>query len=116
MVDDHDIGGRRFRVTGTTGSSDISEETVLEVQQDGDVVWGAYAGGPILKGYLLGRALGDGRGIFRYIQIGRSGAADCGHSSYSVLPADNGAVRLIENYTWTSKVGSGVNILDEIRD
>lgn len=111
----HNIGGRRFRVTGTTESSDISRDTVLEVHQADDLIWGSYEGGAIVKGYLLGRSTGEDRGIFRYIQINKSGSMDSGHSSYSVLPDEGGTMRLIESYTWTSKVGSGVNILDEIR-
>lgn len=42
--------------------------------------------------------------------------ADSGRSDFVMMSNEDGNLRLIENYTWTSKVGMGVNIFDEVVD
>lgn len=114
MTIDRNLNGRRFKVTGTTDCSDISADTVLELVQSDRLIWGEYEGGAIVKGYLVGRDSGDARGLFSYIQISKSGKVESGQSNYVLLENEGGSLRLVENYTWSSRVGSGVNIFDEV--
>lgn len=106
----------RLKVCGVSEGSDVSNDTVLELRISDGALVGEYWGGSIVKGFILGRLADNQRGIFDYIQIGRNGLADSGRSDFTLLSNEAGKLRLIERYTWTSKVGSGVNIFDEIVD
>jgi hypothetical protein len=109
------IDGKTF--AGVTNSSDgeVGSATRFTYRQDGDVVWADYAGGEVVRGYLVGTRAGDELD-FRYVHLNSSGATAAGHcrSRLSVLP--DGRVRMQETWAWESRAGSGESVIEEIAD
>lgn len=81
-------------------------------EEDGEV-WGVYAGGPIRRGYLVGRREGDQLDV-RYVQIDESGNTATGHSRSVLRVLDDGRLRLDETWQRESGTGSGTSVLEEM--
>lgn len=68
-----DLNGKRFRSVSNTSNGEVNSETTFHYRQDGDIVTASYKGGRIVRGYLLGRMLPDGRLDFRYHHLNDRG-------------------------------------------
>lgn len=94
--------------------SKISQLTILTFQQDRNLITGRYSGGGIAYGFLVGKFVSRVRGEFRYVQISENGLVDSGKSTFVVEEPELGFLRFIECYEWTSRVGMGVNVFEQI--
>lgn len=97
----------------TTGVGGVvSSETHLHFVQRGGRV-AARWGGRVVRGWLVGRWDGDIL-RFRYAQREESSGVHGGHSVCEVEGRGDGRIRLIEQFTWSTRPGSGTNIFEEL--
>jgi hypothetical protein len=104
-----------FRSVSNTANGEVGEETMFHYSQAGDVVWAEYAGGAIIKGFLIAKILENNALNMRYEHINKAGALMTGkcYSTPEVLP--DGRIRLHEKWQWTSgDISSGESIVEEI--
>ncbi len=110
-----DYDGRRFRAVESSATSEVSEATVFEYRQRGEVVWATYSGGDVAFGTLVATIGEAGRLDMRYSHVNDLGVLMTGvcETTPEVLPG--GRLRLHEQWRWTSGDGSsGVSVLEEI--
>jgi hypothetical protein len=105
---DDDLDGRTFAASTVAGPGDVDGRTRFRYRQDGEVVWADYAGGSVVRGYLVGV-----RRDFRYVHLDTAGATAAGHCE-SVVERVGDRLRLHEVWRWESRPGSGTSVLDEI--
>jgi hypothetical protein len=74
-----------------------------------------YAGGRVKRGWLSGELAGT-RLTFRYVQAEAAGDIHSGHSTCAVEQLSTGRLRITERFTWTSRLGTGINVFDEISE
>jgi hypothetical protein len=100
-------------VSSTAATGVVSGETRLNFEQRGERVWARYAGGKVARGWLVGRWTANSL-QFRYAQIEDSRAIHAGHSTCNVKRLPDGRLRLIEHFAWSTRIGSGINVFDEL--
>ncbi len=108
------LDGVRLAFVTSGGASVVSEQTILLLRQRGSIVTGSYEGGRVRAGALVGLLRGEDL-HFRYVQVGDTDAIDAGESRCEVSRLPDGRVRIVEHYEWTSRPGTGVNVLEELK-
>ncbi|MGZ3767278.1 MAG: hypothetical protein ACXVA2_21625 [Mucilaginibacter sp.] len=104
----------RMNVIQTASNGVVNELTIFTFSQNGSFVSATYSGGPIFKGFLVG-AIHNDKLSFSYCQIETDGKIDNGHSECEITIGENGKIRLVENFQWTSRIDeAGVNIFQEL--
>ncbi|GAA2457937.1 hypothetical protein ACIBAI_09130 [Streptomyces sp. NPDC051041] len=83
-------------------------------ERDGEV-WAEYAGGDVVRGYLVGTRAGD-RLDFRYVQLKRDGTTSSGHCASAVVDLPDGRVRLEETWRWESQRGGGTSVVEQVAE
>lgn len=83
-------------------------------ERDG-AIWAEYAGGDVVRGYLVGVRSGD-RLDFRYVQLKTDGNTSSGHCASLVTELPDGRVRLTETWEWESQPGSGTSVVEQVAD
>ncbi len=107
------IDGMIMNAVETDENGVIGVDTIFKFRQTGEYVSAEYTGGKIRKGYLVGINSGTTL-VFRYCQLETDGTLDGGESTCSLEIGDNGLVRIVENFEWTSRLGGGKNIIQEL--
>lgn len=107
------LDGRCFRSAGEVEGGDVDAATLFTYHQEGDLVWAAYEGGGVRRGYLVGTRHGDRLDI-RYCHLDASGATATGHCRSTVVALADGRLRLEERWRWESRDGSGTSVLEEV--
>lgn len=106
---------RKFRSISNSDSGEVGSDTVFQYHHAGDLVWGEYAGGEIVRGMLIAKVLEDASLDMRYQHINQNGELMTGvcRSTPELLP--DGRLRLYENWQWTSgDLSSGQSVIEEI--
>lgn len=106
---------RKFKAISNSINGEVSNEMVFHYKQTGNILTCNYHGVKIMIGHLIG--LVDERGNIQmsYHQINIEGEMMTGvcHSKPEIL--ENGKIRLIEEWQWTSGDKSkGESILEEV--
>jgi hypothetical protein len=107
------LDGLTMFVSTTAASGVVSSGTRLHFSQRGTRVVARYSGGSVARGWLIGRWIGE-QLRFRYAQREGGMAIHGGRSVCEVQPLEHGRIRIIENFTWTTRPGSGTNVFDEV--
>lgn len=107
------LDGRRMRTVATASDGEVNADTLFSFAQEGTTVWARYSGGRVRLGYLVGNLVAA-RLLFRYAQVDRHGDVHGGRSACDVTVLPDGRVRLLEQFQWESREGSGTNIIEEI--
>ncbi|MCB0736948.1 MAG: n-acetylglutamate synthase [Bacteroidetes bacterium] len=106
---------KRFRVLKNSENGETSAELIFHYQQTGNIVSSAYKGGAIVEGHLLGLVNENGVINMAYHQINQHGEIKTGTCISTPIIGENGKIRLIENWQWTSgDKTKGQSILEEI--
>lgn len=108
------LDGVTMLVSATAADGVVGGDTRLYFTQRDARVTARYAGGRVLRGWLVGRWDGDVL-RFRYAQREDSGMIHAGNSVCVVEDCPDGCLRLFEHFTWNTRSGSGVNVFDELR-
>lgn len=104
-----------FGSLSNTTNGEVGEETLFHYSQAGDIVWAEYAGGAIIKGFLIAKIVENNALDMRYEHINKAGELMTGkcYSTPEVLP--DGRIRLYEKWQWTSgDMSAGESIVEEI--
>lgn len=109
------LGGVHMYVSSTGQEGVVGAETTLHFVQKGSAVFARYSGGSVDRGCLIGRLSGSEL-AFRYAQREVSGDVHGGRSLCEVTRLANGRLRVLEHFSWETRVGSGTNVFDEIPD
>ncbi|MET8676513.1 hypothetical protein ABZW18_02625 [Streptomyces sp. NPDC004647] len=92
----------------------VGTRTRFEYHEARGRIWADYAGGDIVRGFLLGTREKD-RLDFRYVQLKQDGSTSSGHCESTVVELDDGRIRLEERWEWESQRGSGTSVVEETR-
>jgi hypothetical protein len=109
------LDGRAFLGVSNSADGDVGGETRFHYHQDGAVVWAEYAGGAVVRGYLVGTRTGAEL-TFRYVHLDRDGATASGRCTSRIVVAPDGRLELHEEWAWESRPGSGRSVVAEVRD
>lgn len=106
---------KTFRSVSNTSNGEVSNETLFHYHQEGKVVWADYAGGGILKGFLIAVVLEGGFLDMRYEHVNTQGELMTGRCTSAPEYLPDGRIRLHEQWQWTSGDGSsGSSIVEEV--
>lgn len=106
---------KTFRSVSNTNNGDVSGETLFHYRQTGAVVWAEYAGGSVVKGFLLATVQPDNSLDMRYQHVNQAGELMTGHCRSIPEGLPNGRLRLHERWQWTSgDQSTGESIIEEI--
>jgi hypothetical protein len=109
-----DYDGRRFRPSGEGPAGADARRAVY--RQDGDLLWGDFAGGDARRGALAGTCAPDGTLEFAYCMVLDTGELVCGRCSSTPTVLDDGRVRLRETWQrYGPNADRGVSWLEEER-
>lgn len=108
------LDGVLMYVSSTDQQGVVGAETTLRFVQKGAAVFARYSGGSVQRGCLVGTLAGSEL-AFRYAQREASGDIHGGRSRCDVSRLSDGRLRIVEHFSWETRVGSGTNVFDEIR-
>lgn len=108
------LDGLQMFVSSTAANGVVGSDTHLHFRQRGNRVFARYSGGNVERGWLVGRLAGNEL-TFRYAQRESANAIHGGQSVCEVQQLDNGRTRIIEHFAWSTRIGSGTNVFDEVR-
>lgn len=104
-------------VSSTAATGVVRGGTRLHFGQRGERVFARYGGGSIARGWLVGRWRGDVL-TFRYAQVEEGSvegsALHAGRSVCEVQRLEDGRIRIVEHFAWSTRAGSGSNVFDEL--
>lgn len=106
---------KTFRSVTNTDNGEVSSETLFHYHQQDKLVWAEYAGGSIVKGFLIAVVQPDNSLDMRYEHVNTQGELMTGRclSTPELLP--DGRIRLHEQWQWTSgDQSSGQSVIEEI--
>jgi len=104
-----------FKSIDSSSNAEVSEETLFQYHQEGQVVWAEYSGGVIIKGHLIAKVGEAGQLDMRYHHLNNDLEVMTGTclSTPEMLP--DGRLRLHEQWQWTSGDHSeGTSIVEEV--
>ena len=110
-----DYDGRRFRpaAAGTGEGSEQGRQALY--RQDGDLLWGEFAGGGARRGALAGTCWPDGTLDFAYCMVLDSGDVVCGRCLSTPRLLDDGRIQLRERWErYGPHAARGESCLEEI--
>ena len=107
------LDGLRMYVSSTAVAGVVDSDTQLHFIQKGQRVVARYSGGRVKRGWLVG-SLSGSELVFRYAQSEGAGEVHGGYSVCRVERLSSGRIRITERFTWTSRLGAGTNVIDEI--
>jgi hypothetical protein len=106
---------KTFRSVTNTPNGDVSGDTLFHYHQQDKLVWAEYAGGDIVKGFLIAVVLEGGFLDMRYEHVNSQGKLMTGRCSSAPELLPDGRIRLHEQWQWTSGDGSsGTSIVEEV--
>lgn len=113
MTEEVSLDGRTLVGVANSEDGEVSGDTRFEFEQEGTRIYAHYAGGDVVDGHLVGTF--DGREWdIRYTQINANGETASGHSVGTVTLLDDGRVRVVDEWEWESRNGSGESVLEEV--
>lgn len=105
---------KRFRPVGGRAGE---ESRVAVYRQDGDLLWGEFAGGHARRGVLTGTVAPDGRLQFGYCMVLDTGEMISGHCQSAPEILADGRIRLREVWQrYGAQPSTGVSFIEEIPD
>lgn len=107
------LDGRRFAAVADVPGGEVGTDTLFTYHERDGEIWGAYEGGSIRRGYLVGTRDGDTLD-FRYTQLNTAGETSTGHCVSKVRVLADGRLRLEESWEWESRPGTGTSAVEEI--
>jgi hypothetical protein len=107
------LDGVTMFVSSTASSGVVDVQTHIAFSQRGPRVIGKYQGGRVRRGVLVGAVSGLVL-KFRYLQVEASGEIHGGRSACEIVRTPDGRLRIVEQFSWTTRDGSGTNVFDEL--
>lgn len=111
------VNNRKMRPSMNTINGEVGEDTLFEYFQSGDIIWGTYGGGQVIRGVLLGKMERNGDISFQYMQHSKDGEVHTGTSHSSTEFLNDGRIILYEDWEWTgNRSGGGRSVIEEIKN
>jgi len=107
------LDGIRANASVTAPGGVVNHETIFVFRQEGRIVEAIYAGGQVLRGFLIGVIEGD-RMRMQYCQLDIDGRFDGGQSTCDLERTDDGRIRIVEHFEWASREGNGTNVIEQL--
>lgn len=107
------LDGRRFAALAHADGGEVGPDTVFEYHEDDGEIWASYSGGTVLRGFLVGTRDGDTLS-FRYTQLNRDRETSSGRCVSQISTTAEGRLRLSETWSWETRPGDGVSVVEEI--
>ena len=106
---------KKFRSVSNTDNGEVSGDTLFHYHQEGELIWGEYSGGEIVRGNLIAKVLEDGRIDMRYQHLNAEGEFMLGKCLSTPSINDERKIRLEERWQWLSGDKSeGSSIVEEV--
>jgi len=106
---------KRFKVVSNTENGEVSAALIFHYKQSDNVLSCEYKGGEIIHGHLIGLVDKEGIIEMRYHQVNNNGELMTGTCRSEPQMMENGKIRLVERWQWTSgEKSKGHSILEEI--
>lgn len=112
--------GKTFTSASNTSNGEVGTDTVFHYHQDGNIVWAEYAGGSIVKGFLIATIRKDaeveGTIDMRYEHVNQDGELMTGQCVSVPEKLADGRLRMHEMWEWTSGDRSkGESVIEEVK-
>jgi len=109
------LNGRKFISVSNTSNGEVSEETIFNYSQRGDMVEATYSGGEIIKGYLIGKFTDTNKLYFSYQHINREMNIHIGEAESYIERQEGSKFRLKETWRWLNRDRSeGSSVIEEL--
>ncbi|NRB61036.1 MAG: n-acetylglutamate synthase [Winogradskyella sp.] len=106
---------KKFRAVLNSDNGDVSMDMVFHYHQTGNILTCQYFGGKIKLGQLIGLVDEAGTIDMHYHQITHNNEIMTGVCTSTPQLLNNGKIRLIEHWQWTSGDKSiGQSVLEEV--
>ena len=106
--------GKTFVPKTNSENGEVSGQTVFSYYQEGQLLWANYAGGDIIKGFLLGKVQQDNSLDFHYQHVNAHGEVRIG-KCHSIPVVTLQGLELHEQWTWLNgDTSSGTSVLIEV--
>lgn len=106
---------KKFKLLSNSSNGEVSEDTIFEFTQSGNIVFANYLGGGILQGNLIGIVHENGTIDMRYHHVNSKEEIMTGKSDSKPIILASGKIQLHDHWQWTSgDCSSGNSILEEV--
>jgi len=111
---------KTFRSITNTSNGEVGGDTLFHYHQQDKIVWADYAGGGIVKGFLIATLQADNTLDMRYEHVNTQGELMTGRCQSTPERLPDGRIRLYERWQWTSgdstpgDGSSGESIIEEV--
>lgn len=95
--------GRVFTTKMNTENGEVDDHTIFTYHQMQDIVWAAYCGGEIIKGFLIGTVADQGELDFTYQHINQNKQVRIGKCHSIPIQLENGKLELHETWQWLNQ-------------
>lgn len=92
--------GRKFVPKTNTENGEVDGQTVFHYHQRENIIWAEYAGGEILRGFLIGMADESGKLEFTYQHINASMQIRLGKCNSIPVRQEDGRLEMYEEWQW----------------
>ncbi|KAI9163920.1 hypothetical protein HJFPF1_05552 [Paramyrothecium foliicola] len=108
---------KTFAPASNSPNGEVDDTTRFHYRQEGAHVWADYAGGSIARGHLIAVCGPDGALDMRYHHVNTSGELMTGRCRSTPVKLEDGRLRLLEKWKWTSGDESeGESVLEEVKE
>ncbi|MEV4192443.1 hypothetical protein [Streptomyces toxytricini] len=107
------LDGVVFAPVADQAPGQVGRETRFAYREEAGRIWAEYAGGDVVRGFLVGTRTGDVLD-FRYVQLRPDGTTASGHCTSTVVELPDGRLRLEESWEWESGHGTGTSTVEEV--
>ena len=94
------LHGKTFQSLSNTANGEVSDATTFHYHQEGKVIWATYEGGAVLKGFLVGKMVGQSL-QFTYQHLNQDLNIMTGQCESFAEKLENGKLILKEYWQWT---------------
>ena len=109
------LDGRIFMAVQNSENGEVSGKTRFCYHQSGQIVWAEYGGGEIVKGFLIGRRVGESALEFTYQHVNRDLEIRTGKCVSEIKISETGKLQLHEMWQWTNgDMSHGNSVVEEI--
>ncbi len=95
------LHNKQFKSLSNSENGQVSDATVFHYRQEGAIIWAQYAGGAILKGFLLGTKINNDL-HFNYQHLNDKMVLMTGKCDTKIEKNETGKILLQETWVWTS--------------
>lgn len=110
------LNNKKFKALANSDNGEVSGQTVFHYAQEKEMIWAQYAGGSILKGFLIGKVVGESL-EFNYQHLNEDLEIMTGKCVSQPELNEDGRIVLNETWQWTCRdFSKGSSTLIEVQN